>query len=71
MCFSSSTPAPETPDPAPAPAPPALPAEQQQIGASRKKENRRFFGTQNQNGPQTRRDTSADGPFSGGSGLRM
>ena len=71
MCFGSSQPAPTTPDPAPAPAPPALPAEQQQIGSSRRRENRRLYGRNNPGGPQTRRDTSADSPFHGGSGLRM
>lgn len=68
MCFFSSAAA-EVPEVAAAPAPPAAPAKQQPIGKSRKKENLVNYGANG--GPQTRRDTSADGGLSGGSGLRM
>lgn len=51
MCFSSPK-TPETPDPAPAPPPPSDPAETQQIGQTRKRENVAYYG--NSDGPDTR-----------------
>ena len=45
MCFKSGGSQQSTPAPAPAPAAPLAPAEEPEIGASRKKESRDNFGT--------------------------
>ena len=65
MCFGGGSSTPATPTPAAPPAPPSLPAEQQQIGKRRRRENRRRFGRPD--GPSTRREdvTASSGLNSG------